>query len=129
MPTLWKAKQPYNVNVAASAAAVASLEDPDYLEWTVRTLVTERERLFDSLSRIPWLSPYPSRANFILCRVAPPVNAAALKADLAKKHGIFIRYFDKPGLDDCIRISIGKPEQTDALLSALSSYAVNRLSS
>ncbi len=119
MPTLWKAKQPYNVNVAASAAAVDVVEDPDYLDWTVRTLVAERERLFDSLSRIPWLSPYPSRANFILCRVAPPVNAAALKADLAQKHGIFIRYFNKPGLDDCIRISVGKPEQTDALLTAL----------
>lgn len=127
MPTLWKAKQPYNVNVAASAAAIASLEDTDYLEWTVKTLVAERERLFEGLSRIPWLSPYPSSANFILCRVSPEVNAAQLKADLAQKHGIFIRYFDKPGLKDCIRISVGKPEQTDALISALSSYPVARL--
>lgn len=127
MPTLWKAKQPYNVNVAASAAAIASLEDPDYLDWTVKTLVAERKRLFDGLSRIPWLSPYPSSANFILCRVepgetSPEVNAAQLKADLAQQHGIFIRYFNKPGLEDCIRISVGKPEQTNALLSALSSY-------
>jgi histidinol-phosphate aminotransferase len=128
MPTLWKAKQPYNVNVAASAAAIASLEDPAYLEWTVKTLVAERQRLFEGLARIPWLSPYPSSANFILCRVSPPVKAAQLKADLAQKHGIFIRYFDKPGLQDCIRISAGKPEQTDVLLSTLSSYRVNRLS-
>ncbi|PWH12172.1 MAG: histidinol-phosphate transaminase [Anaerolineae bacterium] len=124
MPTLWKAKQPYNVNVAASAAAIASLEDPEYLDWTVRTLVTERERLFQSLARIPWLSPYPSSANFILCRVSPPVNAAELKADLAQKHGIFIRYFNKPGLTDCIRISVGKPEQTDKLLGALRDLAI-----
>ncbi len=127
MPTLWKAKQPYNVNVAASVAAIASLDDPDYLDWTVKTLVAERERLFDGLSRLPWLSPYPSSANFLLCRVAPQVDAAQLKADLAQKHGIFIRYFNKPGLTDCIRISVGKPEQTDALLSALSSYPVNQL--
>jgi histidinol-phosphate aminotransferase len=119
MPTLWKAKQPYNVNVAASAAAIASLEAPEYLDWTVKTLVSERERLLDSLSRIPWLSPYPSSANFILCRVNG-IDAAQLKADLANKHGIFIRYFNKPGLEDCIRISVGKPEQTDALLRALS---------
>jgi histidinol-phosphate aminotransferase len=119
MPTLWKAKQPYNVNVAASAAAIASLEDPAYLDWTVKILVAERERLFDALSAIPWLSPYPSSANFILCRVAPEVDAAQLKADLAQKHGIFIRYFNKPGLTDCIRISVGKPEQTDTLLNAL----------
>lgn len=122
MPTLWKAKQPYNVNVAASAAAIASLEDPAYLDWTVKTLVAERDRLFEGLSRIPWLSPYPSNANFILCRVAPPMNAAALKAELAQKHGIFIRYFDKPGLQDCIRISVGKPEQTDSLLKALGDW-------
>jgi histidinol-phosphate aminotransferase len=127
MPTLWKAKQPYNVNVAASVAAIASLEDPDYLDWTVRTLIAERKRLFDELSRIPWLSPYPSAANFILCRVSPEINAAQLKANLAQKHGIFIRYFNKPGLTDCIRISVGQPEQTDALLSALSSYPVDQL--
>jgi len=126
MPTLWKAKQPYNVNVAASAAAIASLEDPDYLDWTVKTLVAERERLFDGLSRISWLSPYPSSANFILCRVSPEVNAAALKADLAQKHGIFIRYFNKPGLTDCIRISVGRPEQTDSLLNALASYPIDQ---
>lgn len=126
MPTLWKAKQPYNVNVAASAAAIASLEDPEYLDWTVKTLVTERKRLFEGLARIPWLSPYPSSANFILCRVAPPMNAAALKADLAQKHGIFIRYFDKPGLQDCIRISVGKPEQTDILLGALSKLGIGK---
>lgn len=120
MPTLWKAKQPYNVNVAASTAALAALEDTAYLTETVSKLVAERQRLFDVLSRINWLSPYPSNANFILCRVSPDINAAQLKADLAAQHGIFIRYFNKPGLDDHIRISVGKPEQTDVLLKALS---------
>lgn len=124
MPTLWKAKQPYNINVAASAAAIASLEDPDYLDWTVKTLVAERERLARELSTFKFLTIYPSSANFILCRVSPEINAAQLKADLAQKHGIFIRYFDKPGLKDCIRISVGKPEQTDKLLGALRDLAI-----
>jgi len=119
MPTLWKAKQPYNVNVAASEAALAALADPDYLAWTVKTLVAERERLAAALSTFHFLTIYPSAANFLLCRVAPEVDAAQLKADLAHKHGIFIRYFNKPGLTDCIRISVGKPEQTDALIAAL----------
>lgn len=118
MPTLWKAKQPYNVNVAASAAAIAALDDPDYLDWTVKTLVAERNRLAEELSNLPWLTVYPSNSNFILCRVKGK-DAAQLKEDLAQKHGIFIRYFNKPGLTDCIRISMGKPEQTDTLLSAL----------
>jgi histidinol-phosphate aminotransferase len=122
MPTLWKAKQPYNVNVAASVAAVAALNDPDYLAWTVKTLVAERNRLAEALSTFYFLTVYPSSANFLLCRVAPEINAAQLKADLAQKHGIFIRYFNKPGLTDCIRISVGKPEQTDALLEALGKW-------
>jgi histidinol-phosphate aminotransferase len=126
MPTLWKAKQPYNVNVAASTAALAALDDTTYLTETVSKLVAERQRLFEGLSRIDWLSPYPSNANFILCRVKESLSlskgAAQLKADLTQQHGIFIRYFNKPGLDDHIRISVGKPEQTDVLLSALQSF-------
>ncbi|MDX9991653.1 MAG: histidinol-phosphate transaminase [Anaerolineales bacterium] len=122
MPTLWKAKQPYNVNVAASAAALASLEDRAYLDWTVKTLAAERERLAAGLAAFNFLTVYPSSANFILCRVAPQVDAAQLQADLAQKHGIFIRYFNKPGLTDCIRISVGKPEQTDALLKAIGDW-------
>lgn len=118
MPTLWKAKQPYNVNVAASAAACAALEDSTYLTQIVTTLVAERQRLMDALQKISYLRPYPTQSNFILCQVIAR-DAAQLKADLAQKHGIFIRYFDKPGLNDHIRISVGKPEQTDALVKAL----------
>ena len=119
MPTLWKAKQPYNVNVAGSVAAIAALEDSAYLTETVSKLVAGREHLMTGLQNIPYLRPYPSHSNFILCQVVGR-DAAQLKADLASQHGIFIRYFNKPGLKDCIRISVGRPEQIDALLDALS---------
>jgi histidinol-phosphate aminotransferase len=118
MPILWKAKQPYNVNVAASVAAVAALEDIDYLQRVVVQLVDERKRLFDALNDISWLEPYPSSANFVLCRVLGR-DAGELKARLASEHGIFIRYFNKPGLDDHIRISVGMPEQVDVVVKAL----------
>ncbi|MBN1305044.1 MAG: histidinol-phosphate transaminase [Anaerolineales bacterium] len=118
MPVLWKAKQPYNVNVAASAAAVAALEDVDYLSGVVSELRRERQRLQAGLDAIPYLRTYPTCSNFILCRVSGR-SAARLKSDLAEKHGIFVRYFDKPGLDDHIRISVGKPEHTKVLLEAL----------
>jgi histidinol-phosphate aminotransferase len=119
MPTLWKAKQPYNVNVAGSVAAIAALEDRAYLQHTVSTLVADRQRLAHALAAIPYLQPYPSHSNFILCQVHGR-DAAALKTQLADRFGIFIRYFNKPGLRDCIRISVGRPEQIDALLAALS---------
>jgi histidinol-phosphate aminotransferase len=120
MPILWKAKQPYNVNVAASVAAIAALEDVDYLQKVVVQLVDERKCLFDALKGISWLEPYPSNANFVLCRVIKK-DAAKLKADLASEYGIFIRYFNKLGLDDHIRISVGTPEQVDILLEKLKS--------
>ncbi len=143
---LWKIKQPYNVNVAAEAAALASLEDLDERMATVGRIVAERARLAAALRELPGLRVYPSAANFVLCRVLdeertmndgqrttedearlslvqrPPSGAAerarAIKERLARR-GILIRYFSKPGLEDCIRVSVGTPEQNDALLAAL----------
>jgi histidinol-phosphate aminotransferase len=120
MPTLWKSKQPYNVNVAASVAAQVSLEHVEELSKVVQLLKNERERLFQSLQEMPYMKPYPTKANFILCRVLQR-DAAELKSRLAQEHGIFIRYFNKPGLRDHIRISVGRPLDTDALLKALMS--------
>jgi histidinol-phosphate aminotransferase len=120
MPTLWKAKQPYNINVAASVAAITSLQHVNELANVVNLLKTERARLFAALQEIPYLSPYPTYANFILCQVLGR-DAAQLKSRLAEEYGIFIRYFNKPGLHDHIRISVGRPEDTDALLEALNS--------
>jgi histidinol-phosphate aminotransferase len=118
MPTLWKSKQPYNVNVAANVAAQVALEHVDQGSKVVQALKIERDRLFQSLQEIPALKPYPTRANFILCRVMGQ-DAAELKSRLAREHGIFIRYFDKPGLRDHIRISVGRPQDTDVLIRAL----------
>ena len=118
MPTLWKSKQPYNVNVAASVAAQVSLENVDDLAEIVERLISERTRLYAALQEIPYLYPYPSQSNFILCKVVGR-DAADLKIQLAQEHGIFIRYFNKPGLRDHIRISVGRPEDTDVLVKAL----------
>jgi histidinol-phosphate aminotransferase len=117
MPHLWKIKQPYNVSVAASAAALAALDDAPYLAESVARLVAERERLARCLEEIPCLRLFPSRANFILCRVVGR-DARDLKLRL-ERAGILVRYFSKPGLTDCIRISVGRPEHTDRLMEAL----------
>jgi histidinol-phosphate aminotransferase len=116
---LWKIKQPYNVNVAAQAAVLASLEDMDYLGSNVRRIVAERERLSGLLQAVPYLRPYPSHSNFILCRVSGR-DACDLKLALEKR-GVLVRYFRKPGLTDCIRVSVGSPEQTDKLMHVLRS--------
>jgi histidinol-phosphate aminotransferase len=117
LPHLWKIKQPYNINVAASLAALASLEDQAWLQEIVQLLVAERERLFAELGTISYLNPFPSHSNFILCRVVGR-DAYQLKLEL-EQAGILVRYFKKPGVDNCIRISAGRPEETDKLLKTL----------
>jgi len=114
---VWNMKVPFNLTVAAEQAILASLEDRDSLMKNVALIVAERERLFSRLSDLPWLRPYPSRGNFILCEVRGP-NAKNVRDRLAEQ-GIMVRYFDSPGLRNCIRISVGKPEHTDRVIGAL----------
>ncbi|MFC1917007.1 pyridoxal phosphate-dependent aminotransferase, partial [Chloroflexota bacterium] len=114
---LLKIKLPYNVNVAALIAVRESLKDVGYLMDRVRAIVAERERLFDELKKLKWLRPFPSQANFILCSVLNG-KASELQQKLQDK-GILVRYFDKPLLRDYIRISVGRPENTDALIRVL----------
>jgi histidinol-phosphate aminotransferase len=118
MPVLWKAKQPYNVNVAATVAGLASLAHRDEIQATVDALIAERERIYRELAAFPCLHPHPSAANFVLARVEG-YDARELKAALAQD-GVLVRYYAKPGLENCIRVSAGRPADTDALLAALS---------
>ena len=110
-------KIPYNVNVAAQVAVRESFQDMEYLQGRVRAIVAERDRLFGELSGIAWLRAVPSSANFVLCRVL-----SGTARDLHQKlrtRGILVRYFDQPLLDNYIRVSAGRPEDTDALLRTL----------
>ncbi len=114
---LLRIKIPYNVNVAALVAVQGSLKDIDYLMDRVKAIIAERDRLFNELKKLKWLKPFPSQANFILCSVVNG-KASELRQRLQDK-GILVRYFDKPLLSDFIRISVGKPEHTDALIKTL----------
>lgn len=117
IPQLWKIKQPYTVSVAASTAAVLSLAHIEALSATGERIIAERQRLFGLLRGFSWIHPYPSQSNFVLCWISH-IEAAYLKTRLAQA-GILVRYFNKPGLQNCIRISVGKPEHTDVLVQAL----------
>ena len=118
MHEFWKFKQPYNVNVAASVAGIASLRSADQIQSIVDKLRAERSRLYALLGALPGFEVFPgSQANFILCRIVDR-DAGALKLALERK-GILVRHYDKRGLESCIRISVGRPEHTDALVAAL----------
>lgn len=117
IPHILKIKQPYNVNVAASLAACGALDDTEWLHERVAAIVAERERMVRLLGAFGYLQPYPSQSNFVLFRVIGR-NALTLKQNL-EQHGILVRYFAKPGVDNCIRISAGRPQDTDRLVAAL----------
>jgi histidinol-phosphate aminotransferase len=117
MPHLWKIKQPYNVSVAASTAAIAALEDLDWLLDKVARIVNERARFSAQLREIPYLHAYASEANFVLCRVLDR-DAEALKLAL-EQEGILIRHYRAPRLHDHVRFTVGTPEQMNAVISVL----------
>ena len=110
-------KIPHNVNVAAEIAVRESLADIEFLQVRVKAIIKERARLYNELKNISWLMPYPSEANFIYCAVLQG-NASEIHLKLQKK-GILVRYFNQPLLKNSLRISVGKPEHTDALIKTL----------
>ncbi len=113
----YRMKLPYNITVAAQIAVRETFADMADMQSTIDAIIAERDRLFQKLKAQGTLDPIPSWANFILCRVLKG-EAKEIKLALEKK-GIFIRYFDKPMLQNMIRISVGKPEHTDAVVAAL----------
>jgi histidinol-phosphate aminotransferase len=117
MALLWTFKQPYNVNVAATVAALASLRHTPEMAAVVEKMKRERARLHGLLQGVDFLRPYPSQANFILCDVVGR-DARTLKLALEQR-GVLVRHYNKPDLRNCIRISVGQPAHTDRLLQAL----------
>lgn len=116
---VWKIKPPYNVNAAAQVAALAALSDLTYHESQKARLLAERERLYAALQGISFLQVYPSCTNFVLARVrGRPV--AQVREALEEAH-ILVRRFSEPELADCLRFSVGRPEDTKALLAVLRS--------
>jgi histidinol-phosphate aminotransferase len=110
-----KVKDSYNCDAISILAATAALADQDYARGTWQAVRAERARLTDELAQRGW-DVIPSQTNFLLARC--PGDAAATYLALKRK-GILVRYFDKPGLADKLRITIGTAEQNNALLGAL----------
>lgn len=113
-----------NVSAAATAAAIASLSDTEYNRATVARIVADRDALAERLRQIPGVEPLPSATNFLLVRLPVP-DAGPVVRELANR-GVNVRHFANPafGIADCLRVSIGTPEDNaifaDELASILS---------
>lgn len=116
-----KARLPYNINVLTQASADFALKHHDVFDEQTRRICADREWLFGKLRDMPGLTVYPSRANFILFRV-PAGRADAIFAGL-KEAGVLVKNLNGAGgpLTDCLRVTVGAPEENAAFLDALTS--------
>lgn len=120
---VWKVKPPFNVSQAGLIAVEASLDDAEYLYGTLNRIRAERSRLLRKLKRIEYLSPFPSHGNYILVRVTRG-DAHDVHLRLADR-GIMVRAYGDQALRDCLRITVGKPEDTDRVVAALQTIAAH----
>ncbi|MGD9896704.1 MAG: histidinol-phosphate transaminase, partial [Candidatus Methylacidiphilaceae bacterium] len=110
---LQRARQPFNTNAPAQAAAIAALEDHEHRENTRRIVREGRMRLEESFER-QGLTFIPSAANFVMVRVG---NGDALFHSLLRR-GWIVRPLRSYGLADWVRVSIGTPAQMTRFLQA-----------
>ena len=108
-----------NITTLSSEIAIASLQDLDYLKANRDRTISERTRVIAALDAMPHVIPYPSATNFVLFRL--PVDDSTAVLDGLAQQDVFIRRYGTPGwgLEDCLRVSIGMPEENDAFLEAL----------
>jgi histidinol-phosphate aminotransferase len=109
-----KVRLPFNVNSLSQAIAGEALKDRKALQNQVKTIISERESLFNELSKMEGIKPYPSEANFILFRIKDPDR---IYRALLKK-GVLVRNM-KGVVDGCLRVTVGTPEENRIFLKAL----------
>jgi histidinol-phosphate aminotransferase len=106
----------YTLDRLALVGAKAAFEDEDYFKETTEKIIATRERANVTLRQLGF-TVLPSQANFVFA-CHKTVSAELLYNEL-KKEGILVRYFNKPGIDNYLRITIGTDEQMEQLIVIL----------
>jgi histidinol-phosphate aminotransferase len=113
---MMKVKDSYNLNRLSLVAATAALSDMAWMKRNADRIQRSRKKLSAALKRLGY-QVYPSHANFVLARKQGQ-NLQPVYEEL-KRRKILVRYFDTPGLQDCLRITVGTPKEVRALLNEL----------
>jgi histidinol-phosphate aminotransferase len=112
---LHKIRDSYNVNGLGQIAALATLDHLPHYRANFRKIIATRERLSRELGALGF-QVFPSQTNFILVR--PPKHSARAWLQKLRDRKILVRWFSDPLVQDYLRITIGTPEQTAALVKA-----------
>ncbi len=119
MQSVRRLASPYNVNAVALACLPDAIRDQDYIRQYVEEVRESRGRLERTLAA-GGIQFWPSQANFVLMRVGPTAEDAAQFVEGMRQRAILVR--DRSGdqaCEGCVRITVGRREQTDQLLAAL----------
>jgi histidinol-phosphate aminotransferase len=109
-----KVRQVYNVNVLTHAAALFVLERLEVLEEQAAIIRKDREALGAELAKLKGMEVFPSAANFFLVRVPDAVRTY----EALRRQGVLVRNLH-PALRNCLRITVGTPDENRILLTAL----------
>jgi histidinol-phosphate aminotransferase len=108
---------PYHLSTEKQIGGVLALRYQSEMHARVAALVEERGRVFAELTTIDGVTPFPSGANFVLFRVDGDA-AAVWKAMVAR--GVLVRDFSRwPYVEECLRVTIGTPQENQVMLDAL----------
>jgi histidinol-phosphate aminotransferase len=113
---MMKVKDSYNLNRLSMVAATAALQDMPWMTRSVRRIQRSRKKLTAGLKKMGY-SVYPSHANFVLAQRKGESLQGMYEALKRKK--ILVRYFDTPGLQDALRITVGTAQEIQALLKEM----------
>ncbi|MDO7505464.1 histidinol-phosphate transaminase [Acinetobacter baumannii] len=106
----------YPIDRFAIAAAIASFEDQAYFEEQCQKVITSREKLVRDLTELGF-NVLPSKANFIFATHSQ--HDAGQLAQKLREQGIIVRYFNKPRINQFLRITVGTDEQNARLIQTL----------
>jgi histidinol-phosphate aminotransferase len=116
---LHKVRLPYNINSLTQLSTDFALSNMALFDQQTQQICAERSIVFNLLNALIGISAYPSAANFILFKT--PENTATEIFESIKRQGVLIKNLSAQGglLTDCLRVTIGKPDENSAFLNAL----------
>lgn len=124
---LTKVRQPYSVNRFTQVAASLAFRERMVFEAGVRDTIRVRDRLLHGLANLPGIEIFPTEANYVLFRVA---QASSVWRDLLHDHSVLVRDVSRtPGLEDCLRVTVGSDEEIEKFLSAMDEIMASKRAS
>ena len=108
-------------NRISESLALAALDDPEYYRRIVDRMEEDKGVYYKLFSSMPGFTCYRSDANFVLVRYEKALRPAL--AEELRRREITVKFLDDPGLDDCVRITIGRREDNQRVWEALAVFS------